>query len=500
MNLAAPEAELKGILDKLFFFSFVWTVGAATTKAFWEPFGEFTRELFEEPCPQLGLPGANTPFDYYVDIKEGIFKEWKEIVPEFSYDPNVPYFSLMVPTTDTCRFSYVMTSLITVDKPVFITGVTGTGKTVAVQNLLNSLVPLKEDGGMGLVPIFMNYSAQTRSDVAQSSIESKLEKKRKNLLGAPSGRKVVVFVDDINMPTVETYGAQPPVELLRQFLDYKGFYDRDKLFWKDVDSTMMFVGAAPPGGGRAVIPPRFTRHFNVLCMPEASDQSLTLIFQSILGGFLGSKFEPEIKKMCSGAVSGTIEVYQRISAELLPTPAKFHYTFNLRDISKVFQGMLMIRPRKCTDVDTFAKLWVHECQRIFYDRFINFEDQEWFKKCISENVSRHLKVSLSEGDLFDKPIVFADFLKPDADPKFYEDVPDLNKLTGVLNDLLDNYNAEFPTQMNLVFFEDALTHAARISRILRQPRGNAMLIGVGGSGKQSLTKIAAFVAGMPCRR
>eukprot|EP00605_Chrysophyceae_sp_TOSAG23-4_P002255 GSChrysophyteH1.ASY1.ANO1.2499.1 assembled CDS len=264
------------------------------------------------------------------------------------------------------------------DKPCFITG------------------PMPYDGGMG------------------TSIESKLEKKRKNLLGAPSGKKVVVFVDDINMPTVETYGAQPPVELLRQFLDHKGFYDRDKIFWKE----------APVTG-------RFTRHFN---------------------GFLSIKFEPEIKKMCSGVVSGTIEMYHKVSEELLPTPSKFHYTFNLRDISKVFQGTL----------------------------------------------SRHLKMPMSEEDLFDKPIVFADFLKPDADPKFYEDVPDLNKLTSIVDDQLDNYNMEFPTQMNLVFFEDALCHTARISRILRQPRGNAMLIGVGGSGKQSLTKIAAFVAGMQC--
>lgn len=290
----------------------------------------------------------------------------------------------------------------------------GTGKTVAVQSLLNSLQPLQAEGGMGVVPVFMNFSAQTRSDVTQSTIESKLEKKRKTLLGAPAGRKVVIFVDDVNMPLVETYGAQAPIELLRLILDFKGFYDRDKLFWKDLVDVVMFVGAAPPGGGRAVTTPRFTRHFNVLCMPPASDSALTLIFSSILSGFLSTKFEGDVMKMCNGAVTATIEVYGKISEELLPTPAKFHYTFNLRDISKVFQGILMIKPRKCSSQEVFTRLWVHECLRIFSDRLINEEDQAWFQKLMVELCSRHMKLALTHEDLFAKPIVFADFLKPDA--------------------------------------------------------------------------------------
>jgi dynein heavy chain len=347
--------------------------------------------------------------------------------------------------------------------------------------------------------MIINFSAQTSSLVTQMTIENKLEKKRKNLLGPVAGKRMIIFVDDVNLPAVEEYGAQAPIELLRQFLDFGGFYDRDKLFWKEIADTMLIASAAPAGGGRSHCTPRFVRHFHVLSMYPASEPSLKLIFSSILGGFL-EKFPPAVKAMKDGVIACIIEIYNRVTLELLPTPSKFHYTFNLRDVSKVFQGILMITASKCPDADMMNRLWVHEVSRVFQDRLNNTADQEWYEELVCSLLSRFFSCNWNAEMLFHSPcpLTFGDFFKPGAPMPLYEYCNDIVKMTKIMDDFLENYNVSFSNKMNLVFFRDAVSHLSRLARILRQPRGNAMRIGVGGSGKQSLARLGAFMVEAKC--
>jgi len=104
------------------------------------------------------------------------------------------------------------------------------------------------------------------------------------------------------------------------------------------------AGAAPPSGSRADLTPRFTTHFNMFCLPPANEAMLQKIFGSILEGFLKTGFSEKVQQLKDAVVNSTIEVYRRITSELRATPSKFHYTFNLRDVSKVFQGILMTKP------------------------------------------------------------------------------------------------------------------------------------------------------------
>ena len=90
-------------------------------------------------------------------------------------------------------------------------------------------------------------------------------------------------------------------------------------------------------------------------------------------------------------ILASISLYYRISKELLPTPAKSHYTFNLRDLSKVFQGMTMGDPDFIKTAPDYIRLWAHECFRVFSDRLIDEPDREWFKAALADIVKQEFK-------------------------------------------------------------------------------------------------------------
>ncbi|QDZ24237.1 heavy chain of dynein [Chloropicon primus] len=481
---------VKGALGQLFAFSLVWGVSGNVIETFWEKFDEFAREELSENC---SLPPGGQLYDYYIN-EELEFKPWGNIVKSFEYKSDVPYFQLLVPTLDTTRYSWLMGTFLDVNYSVLFIGESGVGKSAIAMNLLST------SQEKNILPIVANFSAQTTAIDTQFLIESKLEKKRKTRFGAPPGKKFVLFVDDVNMPARETYGAQPPVELLRQFQDFKGFYDRKKLFWKDIEDTVICTACAPPGGGRQEITPRFVRHFALLNVPQPSEEVMQKIFSSICGGFL-EDFPPEFKGLLKPMVDSTIEIYNRISTELLPTPTKSHYTFNLRDISKVFQGILLIKPGNCQQKEVLTKLWAHENMRVFHDRLINDEDKKWLMEMMHQMLRGRFSIPESYEEYFEsEPIMFGDYLRlgVDREDKVYEEVKELEKVKKLLIDYLDDYNMSSTNAMNLVFFRDAIEHVNRLARVLRQPRGNAMLVGVGGSGKQSLTRFACHMSDTEC--
>jgi len=154
----------------------------------------------------------------------------------------------------------------------------------------------------------------------------------------------------------------------------------------------------------------------------------------------------------------------------------------------------MTKPMSINKEDVFARLWVNESSRVFMDRLINETDTEWFTDQVMDMLSKNFKTALEREEIFkNNKVKFGDLLKLDAPVQAYEEIKDINKLIKTIEAYLEEYNIGNDNKMSLVFFEDAVLHILRICRTLRQPRGNTMLIGVGGSGKQSLTRLSCFM-------
>lgn len=183
---------------------------------------------------------------------------------------------------------------------------------------------------------------------------------------------------------------------------------------------------------------------------------------------------------------------------MLPTPDKSHYIFNLRDLSKCIQGILQASNLHYNTELQILRLFYHETTRVFHDRLINDDDRLLFKKIMHEICLKHFNKQVYHDE--EPPILFGDFMvfgKARAD-RIYEEIKDHGKLESILMDYIEDYNTATGKRMHLILFQDALEHTVRLARLLRSDRGNGLLVGVAGMGKQSLTKLAAHVNEYKC--
>ncbi|CAF4540061.1 unnamed protein product [Didymodactylos carnosus] len=208
----ATDSLIDPIYECYFIQALYWSLGAGLTEPAREIFDKQVKYLSSMNSTDEGPTGQakfdeipvheETLFEYYFDAEHECWTSWKRLVPKYVHNPEKKFYEILVPTVDTIRSDWLLQLCYKIKRPVL--------KLNPDQNLVLNI----------------NFSSRTSSMDVQRNFESNVEKRAKDTYGPPPGKKLIVFIDDLNMPKVDVYGTQQPIALLKLLLEKGGMYDR----------------------------------------------------------------------------------------------------------------------------------------------------------------------------------------------------------------------------------------------------------------------------------
>ena len=491
----------KEALEKHFVYCLIWAFGGSllvdeTTnyKIEFSNWFKHTYQIITYPFDQDVDYGSNTVFDYFYDDATNDIVRWETKINSYSppltanTDSILLLSNIVVETSESVRLLHYVNQMQQHGNPALFVGTSGTGKTAVIKSFLKSLSNEKYSTAT------INLNSYTDATTLRDIMGQHVDKRSGRNFGPPGGKKLIYFIDDLNMPFVDTYGTQSPIALVRQQMDYKLWYDTtesDPNRKKKIIHDCQYIAAMNSKAGSFTVNERLMGHFATFSCSTPTRDQLVMIYRSILDGHLSNFDDDKIIKQSLNVTNATIDLLETMSKspKFKPSSTKFHYSFTMRDVSNVFQGLVTSRPGTLSPVE-FIRMWHHECTRVFGDRLIDQNDVDAFTEVIKE-LSKKNFADFDQDKLTALPLLFGSFISKERAYTPITNYEDLNKaLESFLADYNEN-NAELP----LVLFEMAMNHVVRIARIIANPKGNAFLIGVGGSGKQSLTRLASWICG-----
>jgi dynein heavy chain len=485
-----PEDKIsQETLENFFAFSAMWAFGGPMVV---DKSGDYRKKFSEDFAAAFGqkFPKEGECFDYFYDVEKADHSAWSTVVAPYipvnigNNPGQVPFNSLFVETVETVRMTFLLNTLVRNGKFAMFVGNAGTGKTGIIQNYLNSL----DKDADGIISKYVSMSYFSSSYSLQLELEGYIDKRSGRSFGPPMGKKMVFFIDDMNLPYVETYGTQNSIAFLTQQMQHGSVFDRVDLGFRKELVDIQYLAAMNPTAGSFEICERCQRHFATFAIAMPSKTDLTTIFVSIFGGHLNS-FGTQMQEYADKIVDAAINIHTQVNSRFLPSAIKFMYNWNMRELSNIFQGCCMAKSDYFIKPTMLVRLFIHETVRVFADRLVSEPEIDIFMDMFKE-VNKKAIGTIPVDEQFEEPIIFTNFVT--TTDGSYLPIPSIDKLRNVLDAKLLEYN-ESNAMMDLVLFNAAMFHITRIARVIQSPGGNAMLIGVGGSGKQSLCKLAAFI-------
>ncbi|GAA5974101.1 hypothetical protein JCM11641_003434 [Rhodosporidiobolus odoratus] len=435
--------------------------------------GDFLRSHSGLDFPPLG-PGGSL-IDYDVQVSTGDWISWQNSVPTIEIETQAvlsPH--VVIPTMDTARHEEVLYSWLSEHRPLLLCGPPGSGKTMTLFSALRKLPDLEVVG--------LNFSSATTPDLILKTFEQHCEYRKtpNGVILAPAqiGRWLVLFCDEINLPTTDNYGTQKVISFLRQLVEHGGFWRTSDKAWVRLENIQIVGACNPPTDpGRVPLTQRFLRHAPLVMVDYPGETSLKQIYGTFARALL--KVAPPLRGYAEPLTDAMVDFYlasqRRFTADI-----QAHYIYSPRELTRWTRGIYeAIRPLDNLSVEGLVRIWAHEALRLFQDRLVTEDERKWTDDQINEVALAHFP-TLDREEALARPILYSNWLSKNYVPVDREQLREYTKAR-----LRVFYEEEL--DVPLVLFNDVLDHVLRIDRVFRQVQGHLLLIG---------TTLSRFVAWM----
>jgi len=479
-DFGMPQDRLERYITNRLAYALMWGFGGSLRLTDREAFARYIQTVSSTLMP----PPTGPPLlDYWVSVEDGEWALWNGVVPTVEVETHlVASPDVVIPTVDTIRHTDVLRSWLAEHRPLVLCGPPGSGKTMTLSSTLSNLPDFEL--------VSLNFSSATTPELLLKTFDQHCEYKRtqKGVILQPvqTGKWLVVFCDEINLPATDKYGTQRIVTFLRQLTEQGGFWRPTDHQWITLE-RIQFVGACnpPTDPGRVPLTHRFLRYVPLILVDFPSESSLHQIYGTFYRALM--KLQPGLRSQAQSLTEAMVEFYLASQKRFTPD-MQAHYIYSPRELSRWIRALHQaLQAAEGMSLEQLMRLWVHEGLRLFADRLVEKHEIEWTNKMLDEVVLKYFP-NIDSAALA-RPILFSNWLSKDYVPVGREELRDYVKAK-----LKVFYEEEL--DVPLVVFDEVLEHILRIDRVFRQPQGHALLIGVSGGGKTVLSRFVAWMNGL----
>lgn len=461
------DENIKSYCLKALLLSIFWSFAGDCQANCQRKFNDFICSIFNVDLSEEVLLS-----DYTIKFPEMTWCKWSSLVTSVELNTNSINEQIIIPTADTVRLESFIDLFLEQDKFLILCGPPGSGKTMSILNYLSR-------SNKELISI--NFSGKTTIDDLMSSFLQYCTYDRGNagiVLRPKSDKELVCFIDEINLPNLDSFGSQPVISFLREIVEENGFRSTEKSFVKLEKIKFIAACNLPTDVGRNKLSPRFLNLCSVLFIGYPGKDSLEVIYNSLVTNFIEKNIN--IRPFANIIVESILSIYYRLKDRIdIISP---------RDLTRFSRSIFVgVKDDINIDMNQFLRLFTNECLRLFSDRIGDTDLKNWIFQVIHDKMVEHFS-NCDESFVFKRPILYSNWLST-----AYSSV-DLDEYKSFVYERLKVFSNEV-LDTNLILYEDCLDHIARIDRALSLTQGHLILVGTSTSGKTTLCQFVAWVNG-----